>query len=363
MINRDRLVKTFMELARIDSPSGEEEAVAVELRRRLEAMGLKVTRDDYGNVIASPPDAGGDDPILLSAHMDTVEPGRGIKPSVNGERVVSDGSTILGGDCKAGVAAIMEALESVKEDGVSVRPFQVAFTREEEIGLVGARNLDFSKIAAKEAIVFDGEGPASQITSASPTYIGFDIELTGRAAHAGAEPEKGLSSIRIAAALITRLPQGRLDEETTFNVGTIEGGTVRNAVPEKTVVRGEFRSRNMETLDSLRVQVMDALKEARRMFPEAVIEDHFHTEFEAYVLNDDDPATDRVKRTLRSLGLEPVMKPSGGGTDGNVFRRHGISAVVVGMADHDMHTVRESVTIPDLVDAAHLCEALLREQD
>ena len=358
MINRDRLIKTFCDLVQIDSPSGEEEAMAVELQRRLTAMGFETERDAYGNLIASD---GGKDPFLLSAHMDTVEPGRGVKPRVDGDRILSDGSTILGGDCKAGVAAILEALESIKEDGTPHVSFEIAFTREEEIGLVGARNLDFSKISAKEAVIFDGEGPPSQITSASPTYVGFDIEITGWAAHAGVEPEKGLSAIRIATELMARLPQGRLDDETTFNIGTIEGGSVRNAVPENTLVTGEFRSRNLETLDGVHLQLMEAIEEVRRMFPEAVIEDHLHTEFESYNLTEDDPATKRVMSTLRTLGLEPTLRPSGGGTDGNIFRQRGISAVVVGMADHNMHTVREYVTISDLVDAAHLCETLLTE--
>ena len=324
---------------------------------RLRALGFTPARDDYGNIIAS---ERGSDPLLLSAHMDTVEPGRGISPRVAGDMIVSDGTTILGGDCKAGVAAILEALESIKEDGAPHRPVELAFTREEEIGLVGARNLDFSRITAKEAVVFDGEGPPSRITSASPTYIGFDVEITGRAAHAGVEPEKGLSSIGIAAAIVSKLPQGRLDEESTFNVGTIQGGTVRNAVPESTTIRGEFRSRNLETLDGMRLQLSTAIDEVRKAFPDAIVEDHLHTEFETYTLSDDDPATKLVTVALRSLGLEPSMRPSGGGTDGNVFRRRGISAVVVGMADNNMHTVRESVTIPDLVDAAHLCETLMR---
>tara|TARA_Y100000590_G_scaffold73799_2_gene81306 strand:- start:289 stop:1368 length:1080 start_codon:yes stop_codon:yes gene_type:complete len=357
MINRDRLVQTFCDIAKIDSPSGEEEEMAKDISSRLESLGFTTMRDDYGNLVATD---GRPNPILLSAHLDTVEPGRGIKPSVDGDKIVSDGTTILGGDCKAGVSAILEALESVMEDGIEFHPVELAFTREEEIGLVGARNLDFSLITAKEAIVFDGEGPVSQITASSPTYVGFDIEITGRAAHAGVEPEKGLSAIRIASEIITRLPQGRLDETTTVNVGTIEGGTVRNAVPESTTIRGEFRSTNLETLDELRVQITDAVKEVEKLFPEATIDNHLHVEFETYTLTDEDPATMRVKKTLRGLGLEPTMKPSGGGTDGNVFRLNGISSVVVGMADHGMHTVREYVTIPDLVDAAHLCEALIR---
>ena len=357
MINRDRLVKTFCDLARIDSPSGEEDAIAEDLTGRLESLGLTVMRDDYGNLIASD---GRPDPFMLSAHMDTVEPGRGVRPRVDGDRIVSDGTTILGGDCKAGLSAILEALESIEEDGAPRMAVEVVFTREEELGLVGALNLDLSKISSREAIVFDSEGPPSRIISASPTYIGFDVEVTGRAAHAGVEPEKGLSAIRIAAELVSRLPQGRLDPETTFNIGSIEGGSVRNTVPENAVIKGEFRSLNLETLDSVRMQLTEALDEVRRSFPEAQVQEHIKTNFETYTLTDDDPATQRVKSALLDLGLKPTMEPSGGGTDGNVFRRKGISAVVVGMADHNMHTVREYVTIPDLVDAAHLCETLLR---
>ena len=357
MINRDRLVKTFCDLVSIDSPSGEEETVAVELTRRLESLGLEVVRDGYGNIIAT---AGGENPVVLSAHMDTVEPGRGVKPSVEGDRIVSDGTTVLGGDCKAGVAAILEALESVKEDGTPHVPVEVVFTREEEPGLVGAQNLDYSMVRAREAVVFDGEGPVSRITSASPTYVGFEVRVEGRSAHAGVEPEKGLSAIKIAADLISKLPQGRLDHETTFNVGKIEGGQVRNAVPETTTIVGEYRSINTETLDGVSIQLRDVVAQVRRKYPEATIDCEEETQFETYTLTDDDPATKRVKAAIRSLGMEPVMLPSGGGTDGNIFRTRGISSVVVGMADHGMHTKEEYVTIPDLVDAAHLCETVLR---
>ena len=231
MADQQRLTNTLIELIKIYSPSGEEDAMDFAVSRKLGFLGLEMINDSYKNAIAKRPGAG--QSLLLSAHLDTVEPGRGVKPSVEGDRIVSDGSTILGGDCKAGVAAILEALESLKEDGAPRAAVEVVMTREEETGLVGAINLDFSKITGKEAVVFDGEGPVSRITSGSPTYIGFDIEVTGRAAHAGVEPEKGLSAIHVAAQLISKLPQGRLDHETTFNIGKIGGGTVRNAVPEK----------------------------------------------------------------------------------------------------------------------------------
>jgi tripeptide aminopeptidase len=360
MINQDRIIKTFCDIVQIDSPSGEEESMAIDVVSRLEAFGFSVTRDAYGNVIASD---GRENPILLSAHLDTVEPGRGITPIVKGDQIVSDGTTILGGDCKAGIVAVFEALESMKEDGIEMRPTELVFTREEELGLVGARNLDMSMLKSKEAIIFDGEGPVNQITSSSPTYIGFDIDIKGRAAHAGAEPEKGLSAIAIAADIINQLPQGRLDNNTTFNIGNIAGGSTRNTVPENTLITGEFRSTNLEKLDDLRSRIDDVINIVQKKYPEAVFESHLHTSFETYTLEPNDPATKTAKTALERIGLSPIMKPSGGGTDGNVFRNRGISSVVVGMAVHGMHTVREYVNIPDLVDTAHFCESLLQVKD
>jgi len=359
MISRERILKTFFDIVQIDSVSGEEDEIADDLVSRLEGFGLKVMRDPYGNIVAD--SKGNGEPLLLSVHMDTVEPGRGIKPIIDGERIRSDGSTIIGGDAKAGLTAILECIESITEDGTEHIPFQVAITKEEETGLIGAQNLDFSMIRATEAVVFDGEGPVNTITVASPTYIGFDIEVTGRAAHAGVEPEKGLSAIRIAAELITRLPQGRLDEGTTFNVGLIEGGYVRNTVPEAAKIVGEFRSQNLETIDNVQLQVKGVLDDVRKMFPDARIEEHLHTQFKHYDVPTDDSMLERVTNALNSLGLKPNMLPSGGGTDGNIFRLKGIKSVVVGMADTGMHTVRENVSIPGLVDAAHFCEALIRK--
>ena len=357
MINRDRLVNTFCNIVSIDSPSGEEVQMAKELTTRLKSLKLQVNQDAYGNLIAND---GRDNPIMLSAHMDTVEPGRGIKPKIDGDRIVSGGTTILGGDAKAGVSVILEALESIREDDASHLPLEVVLTREEELALRGAKNLDMSMIRSKEAIVFDGEGPVSRITSASPTYIGFDIEITGRAAHAGVEPEKGISAIRIASELVNQLPNGRLDQETTFNVGTFESGSTRNTVPETAIIRGEFRSINIENIYSLKSQLKEIISNIRSQFPEAKVHDNITTEFHSYTLPNDDPSTHRVKKALESLGLTPLMKPSGGGTDGNVFRLNGINSTVVGMADNNMHSIREFVTIPDLVDAAHFCEQVLR---
>ena len=356
MINQERLVNSFCELVKIDSPSDEEEAVAQHLIERLDRLNFQVTRDPHGNVIAG---ESGNDPLLLSAHMDTVEPGRGIKPMTRGDRIVSDGTTILGGDCKAGVSAILEGLESVAEDGVPRRPVQVVFTRGEEIGLVGASNLDYSLIKATEAVVFDGNGPVNTVTGASPTYMRFDITVKGRAAHAGVEPEKGLSAIRIVSEIINELPQGRLDEETTFNVGLISGGSVRNAVPAEATFGGEFRSRSTETLDLVQMQLLSTLERARDRYREATIEEDLEVLFRMYNLDPEEQVVKLITRVMNDMGLAPDIRPSGGGTDGNVMRLHGIESVVVGMSTNNMHTVDEYVVIPDLVNTARFCQQLI----
>ena len=356
MIKQERLVGSFCDLVRIDSPSDEEEEVALHLTDRLSRLGFSVARDAHGNVIAS---EDGENPLLLSAHMDTVEPGRGIEPIIKGDRITSDGTTILGGDCKAGVAAILEGLESVGEDATSRRPVQVVFTRGEEIGLVGASNLDYSMIRASEAVVFDGNGPVNTITGASPTYMRFDITVKGRAAHAGVEPEKGLSAIRIATEIINELPNGRLDDETTFNVGLISGGSVRNAVPADATFGGEWRSRNTETLDSIKMQLLTTLDRARERYKEATIEEDLEVMFQMYNLDPEEQIVRLVTRVMRDMDLVPNIRPSGGGTDGNVMRLHGIESVVVGMSTNEMHTVDEYVVIPDLVNTARFCQEVI----
>ena len=356
MIDQDRLVNAFCDLVQIDSPSDEEEAVAQHLIPQLERLGLKVARDAHGNVIATEE---GENRLLLSAHLDTVEPGRGIKPSIKGDRIVSDGTTILGGDCKAGVASIIEGLSSVMEEGQRHRPVQVVFTRGEEIGLVGVSNLDWSMIKCTEAVVFDGNGPVNHITGSSPTYMRFDVTVTGRAAHAGVEPEKGISAIRIATDIINRLPQGRLDEETTFNVGMISGGTVRNAVPALTTFGGEFRSRNAETFDSLKMQLLTTLEQTRERYREATIDEDLEVMFQMYNLDPEESIVKLATRVMGDMGMTPDIRPSGGGTDGNVFRLNGVANVVVGMSTNEMHTVNEYVIIPDLVNTARFCQQIV----
>ena len=206
MADRQRLVETLIDLIRIDSPTGEEDEIDQEVSSRLDALGFNVRHDAYKNLIASLEGQG--EPVLLSAHLDTVEPGRGIRPHLDGDVLRSDGSTILGGDCKAGVAIVLEALATVVESERPHLPVEVVFSRAEEGGLNGARNLDFSMVTAKSGVVFDGEGPVNRVTVSAPSQNVVKAEITGRASHAGLEPENGISALVIAGHLLTRLPPG-----------------------------------------------------------------------------------------------------------------------------------------------------------
>jgi tripeptide aminopeptidase len=357
MVDSDRLLRAFFDLVAIDSPSGEEESVAAEIGRRLAALGATVQRDAHGNLIARLPGEGA--PFLLSAHMDTVEPGRGIKPIVDGDRVHSDGSTILGGDPKAGVAAILEGLTTLRDAGTRRRSVEVVLTRGEESGLQGSRNLDYRLITAREGIVLDGEGAVNEITDAAPAQYFVDVTVHGRAAHAGVEPEKGVPAIRIAADLILRLPQGRLDPETTANVGLIQGGTARNAVPERCTVTAEFRSRNPERLTELAAEYERAAEDTRRRYPDAPIELALTKVFDGYRLSAEHPVIAACTAALAKLGLAPSLNPSGGATDANIFAGQGIAAAVVGLGGHNFHTTREELSITNLVNAARFVETLL----
>jgi tripeptide aminopeptidase len=358
MIRRDRLVQTFLELVQIDSPSGSEAAIAQRLIAVLEQVGADAGLDAHGNVIASIPGEG--DPILLSAHMDTVQPGEGVKPIVEGDIVRTDGTTVLGGDPKAGVSAIVEALRSLQEDGAPHRAVEVAFSRGEEIGLVGARHMDYERIRARQALVFDGEGSVANITSEAPSHATIDLTIVGRAAHAGVEPEKGISAIAIAAEFIAAYPQGRHDHETTGNVGMISGGSARNAVPEEATIKAELRSRDRDKLRALRDRVEGNVRELEAKYPKANFVLEIHDEYGGYKLTPSDPLVTIATASLRKIGLEPKLLASGGGTDGNVFTTRGISSVVVGLGGEHFHTKAETLSIPNMLDAARFCEAVLR---
>ena len=357
MVNKQRLVKTFLDLVKIDSPSGEEEKIAKEVAKRLKALGAKVEFDGYGNVIGKIPGKG--EPILLNAHLDTVEPGRNIKPIIDKDRIKSDGTTVLGADPKAGVSIILETLSSLAEDKTSHIPLEIVFTRGEESGLFGALNLDYSKITAKRGVTIDGEEAVHNINISAPGYNRVDVLITGRSAHAGTEPEKGISAIHIASRIISQLKLGRIDHETTANIGIIEGGSAVNAVPERARFRGEVRSRNLKKLEKHTRHFQNVFKQVMAKFPEAKVEIDIQREFNPYLFNKDHRVIIHMSKTLSQLKITPKLVHSGGGTDVNIFHTHGIEAIVVGGCFYNAHTTREYAVIPQMVQAAQFLQKLV----
>lgn len=357
MINKQRLIKTFTSLVQMDSPSGEEELMARELTTRLKALGGEVESDSYGNIICH--FTGQGESLLLNAHMDTVEPGRGIRPAIKKDRIVSDGRTILGADPKAGIVIILEALTSLKEDQKSSVPVEVVFTREEESTLGGAMNLDYKKIQSKHGIIFDGDEEVHRIFVSSPWYLSVLIEVTGRASHA-AEPEKGLSAIEIGAKIIAQLDLGRIDFETTGNIGLVKGGSAINAVAELMEIKAELRSRDKKKLLNEAKKIEKVVQQLAKQYPQAKIKLTMQEEFQGFKLPPTHPAIQRAVTVLKTMSLEPQLIDTNGGSDANIFHKHGIEMVVVGTGAANGHTTREYVVIDQMVEAAHFCEKLLQ---
>ncbi len=355
MINQDRLVNTFLDLVRIDSPSGSEREAAEYIANALRELGLEPRIDEMGNVTARLDGKG--KPLLLSAHMDNVEPGRGITPVIENGEIKSDGKTVLGADDLAGVAAILEGLRSLLEDKAEHIPLELAITTQEEVGLAGAKGLDLEQFEAKEGVVLDSGGSVGKITISAPTHNELDATITGRAAHSGSSPEKGIDAIRIAAEAITHMKLGRIDKETTANIGLIRGGSARNAVPEKVELTGEARSRNPKKAERQIKAMKQALERAAKPYG-AKVEVQIARAYNQYKFGKGDRAVKRVATAIRKIGRKPEYAASGGGSDANIFNAKRLKAVVTSVGYEGNHTTSEHIPIAELVKAAELVVAL-----
>jgi tripeptide aminopeptidase len=350
-INEERLVRTFTDLLQVNSPSFGERELGDLLRARLEEAGCTVRFQDYGesfNLMALRKGRDGGRPVLmLSGHMDTIEPTEGIVFSNRDGMIMTTGKTVLGADDKSALAQIIEALTVLGERDVPHGDIEIVFSSAEEKALVGAKNLDFPLIRSRHALVLDSSGNVGSLVTAAPSQITYEMRVTGSPAHAGIEPEKGLSSIRVAADIICRIPDGRIDPRTTANVGVIEGGTATNMVPYETVIRGEMRSHDLPALMELRRSLFETAESvAAEKGAKLVISEQ--EEYSAFTIGEDDPFLKFLDGVYRQCGMEPAHVTSGGGSDANVFNRQGIKAVVVSNGMMDVHSTNERISIEDL---------------
>jgi len=351
VIERTRLLDTFLELVRIDSPSGCEEAIARALVERLQELGLDVTVDAAGNVLGRRD--GDRTPLLLNAHMDTV-PGRGIQPVVEEGVIRSDRTTILGADDKSGLAIILEVLSVVRARGGGPG-IEVALSVGEEVGLLGAKAMDRSWFRATSALVLDSGGPLNAVVHAAPASDKLRAVVHGRAAHAGANPEDGINAIWVAAQAIAAMPLGRIDDETTANVGTIEGGQAVNVVPDRVEIRGEARSHDPGKLNAQVTAMRGALEGAVAAHPGASLDLRIERTYQAFRLAPDAPIIRRVAAGLSACGAGPIeLKVSGGGSDANILNARGICAVPISTGMQAVHTTDEFIALDDMVRCAEL---------
>ena len=356
MVNRERLLNTFLSLLEIDSESGSERDFAAAVVSRLQSLGLRPLIDAAGNVMAAMTGPGG--PYLVSAHVDTVMSTRGLRVLVQEGIVKSDGLTILGADDKVGVAAILETVQCLLEREIEHPALEIVFTVGEERGLLGSKALDFSQISARQGICLDSSGAVGTIITQGPSQVDVDATILGRAAHAGLAPELGISAILVASEAISRMPLGRIDDETTANVGIIRGGAARNIVPEKVEVTAEARSRDEGRMQVQAAHMVAAFREAAARHGAQA--DVTVTEaYRAFNLSPDEPIVHRVMSAALSLGIEPSLEATGGGSDANVFNQHGIMTVNLGVGYENAHSPTERIAIDDLVRAADLLLAVL----
>ncbi len=359
-INENRLLSSFLELVQIDSPSYQEQAVAENLSRQLTDLGGEVQQDAAGNLIAR--FAGqGEETVLLSAHMDTVGKDTGIKPVVRDGVVYSDGTTILGADDKSGVAVILEALTLFQEQPqLQHPPLEVVFSVEEEVGLLGAKKLDATQLKASFGFVFDAGGPIGVIDYAAPSQNKLDIVVHGKKSHAGSSPEKGINAIVVAAEAICAMPIGRIDDETTSNIGVISGGEATNIVPDRVTLRGEARSRDQVKLDVQTAAMVQAFEDAAANHGASVDIDVSFS-YPAYVVTPEQRPYAVAQRAIESLGFKFAPEMAGGGTDGNIFNAAGIPCVVLSTGQMNAHTREEYVSIQDMVDSTKVIVKLLNQ--
>ncbi|MYL48037.1 M20/M25/M40 family metallo-hydrolase [Halobacillus litoralis] len=368
-INKERLLNEFLELVQIDSETTQEAEIAKVLKKKFQDLGLEVLEDDAAsitghgannlicNLEGSKKDA---EPIYFTSHMDTVVPGNGVKPSVEDGYIVTDGTTILGADDKAGVAAILEAIRSLQEQNVEHGDLQFVITVGEESGLVGAKALDASMLKAKYGYALDSDGQVGNIIVAAPTQAKINAIVKGKTAHAGVAPEKGISAITLASRAIAKMPLGRIDDETTANIGRFEGGQKTNIVCDHVEVLAEARSLDPEKMEAQVEKMKKAFQEtAEEMGGEVELD--IEIMYPGFKQQAGDQVVEVARSAAKRIGRESELLTSGGGSDANVIAGHGVPTVNLSVGYEEIHTTNERMPVSELEKITEFVTAIVEE--
>jgi tripeptide aminopeptidase len=364
-----RVVDHFLELCALPSPSGRERAVADRVTAYLTALGLGWDEDDAGarldgdtgNVYCRipPTTSGGGTPIFLCAHTDTVPPETAIDPVVGEDGVVRNtADTILGSDNKAAVVAMLEAVRRVLEEGREHAGLELLFTPQEEVSLRGADAFDHTRLVATTGYVYDQGAPIGEIVLGSPHARLLDFRFHGRAAHAGMYPEDGRSAIAAASRAIADFRLGRIDEETSANVGVITGGTARNVVPEWCSCTAEVRSHDESKAVALAREMLESAAFAASL-ADCEVESEVRPSFPGYRFRESDEPVRLAATALERCGYTPSYALSGGGADANVFNARGLQCVNLANGMTEIHTPDEHIAVADLEGMVDVTLALI----
>lgn len=376
MINQDRLRDLLLELVQIDSISREERDVALRLKAIMENLGAEVTIDgageavggNTGNVVCriagNNPSA---PPIFLAAHMDTVVPGKGVKPVVDGFIIRSDGTTVLGGDDKSGCAIIVEVIRALKENNVPHGDIEAVFTICEEVGLLGAKFLDVSSLKSKYGLVLDSDDPGFLFTKA-PASDHLEWTIYGLEAHAGMAPEQGISAIKIAAEAIAKMKLGKVDHETVANIGYINGGGPTNIIPNKVTLRGEDRSLNEAKLDAQSRHMDECFREAASKYEVEIdgvkktarVESHIERSYAVMNVPQDATIVQLVMQAANNLHESVEQLEMMGGCDANALNGRGLMCANLGSGMRAIHTVNEWLDVRDMYKSAQVVFEVVR---
>lgn len=342
MTNTDRLVQTFMNMVRVDSESGNELKFAEYMMQLFRKLGAKTWKDSYGNVYIEIEGRG--EPIMFNTHMDTVSPGVGIKPSVKNGYVVSDGTTILGADSKAGIAAMIEVITILKEQNLPHRPLLITLTCNEESGIPTAQHVK-SKI--KTCIVPDRGTPVGEIITEAPYAQVYEVNITGKAAYATTNFKKGRHAILAAVDMIKKLPIGDIDKQTTSNVGIISGGIMTSMVPDHCRFKGSCYSFNKKSFDAYFKKLQKVIKEVDKKYKTSSKISMLEY-FGGFAIEKHDPLVKEVDQAMRKSGIKPLYKVYKAVTNANLLNQVGIKSVLLSTGVENQHTVEERISITSL---------------
>ncbi|MBW2519601.1 MAG: M20/M25/M40 family metallo-hydrolase [Deltaproteobacteria bacterium] len=377
MINSQRLADEFAQLAAINSPPLKESAIAQYLKKRFETLGAEVVFDEsanktggeVGNMIAYLPSTCLDkEPLLFSVHMDTVDPCGMVVPVLKDGVFSSAGQTILGADDKAGIAEIIETLEIIREQKIPHGEIEVVITVAEEIGLVGAKHLNYELLRSRRGIALDTPGVDWMVLKA-PGANRIKAEILGRESHAGVAPEQGVSAILTAGLALSRMRLGRIDFETTANIGTIHGGVARNIVPRHVYMEGEARSHDPVKLKAQTEHMIECLHMAADAMACEIDNETFrpqlkidmHPDYPSMAVSEDAEIVTLIKRTAAKIGHDLKIRVGGGGSDANMFNANGIETIILGTGMQNVHSVNEKVAVADMVHVVELLVAIIKD--